>query len=153
MTNLLETRDDVTIEYAYVCPENQQDSAFHTMSADFEGLATLTYRTRVVYVCRAGEMRIEVPQFDADGEWSHSDTIRYTDDLESIGIDTDEKLAELSEKYQDYDIWQNNSWFEVYSDDYPDGEIYHEFNEAIKGALEFIKDDEYWDDSLEGLDE
>lgn len=146
MTNLLETRDDVTITYEYVVPENQQDSAFHTFGPDFNVLATLTYKDRTLLMGVNGEMRLEVPLFDADGEWCGSETIRYCDQLADIGINTDNELYKFTNEYQDYDVWQNNSWFEVWSpDNYNiDWAVYHEFYEAIDDAVEMIKDDSYW---------
>jgi hypothetical protein len=80
-------------------------------------------------------------------EWEET-IIRYTDDLINYGIDTDEKLNELNKRFSDngYQIWHNNSWFEVYSKEDDFGyDVHHELDEAIDFAVAAIQEDEYWD--------
>lgn len=62
--------------------------------------------------------------------------LRYTSDLDEIGIDSDSKLAEMSELGEENWAWVHNSWFEIIDDQEPDyGEIYHGLDEAVERAI------------------
>lgn len=91
----------------------RNDSAFYTMSADYEILYwdNAESENRRFYVCRNGEMRINIRK-SLDTEFS---VIRYSNDLEEFGITNDAELAEWEDKGEDYFSWENNSWFEVCS--------------------------------------
>jgi hypothetical protein len=85
------------------------------------------------FVDRVGEMLIIYT--DPEGEVHY---LRTTADLEAIGIDTDEKLAEFTDKGEEVFCWRNNSWFEIWDDTaqaYLDGEIWHELDEAVDRAI------------------
>ena len=107
----------------------RQDSAFYTYSQDSEIVWSNDPNQRF-YVVRAGEMRIHAMKN------GHSVVIRYTDDLEDLGITNDEELGKWSAKEEMFE-WINNSWFEVY--DANDAEWYsepiHAFDEAVEFAL------------------
>lgn len=154
---MTDTLTDVTITYREKVPENQQDSAFHTWNPGAENLAVVEYKGRKLFIDRVGDMYLSIPNIPehldvADEEvysqnWEET-VIRYTNDLLSFGIDTDEKLHALDDRFSNngYQIWHMNSWFEVYSEDDDFGyEVYHEFYEAVDFALAAIKADEYWD--------
>jgi hypothetical protein len=133
---------DITVEYLITPEPNQTDSAFYCWQHGWETLVTVTAGEREFAIGVNGEMRIEAPQFDENGEWSHSDTWRYSDDLTSNGIDTDEKLYEFSNKYSEYDIWQNNNWFEFYEVDGEDSwEVCDTLEEAIEAVKAILADD------------
>jgi hypothetical protein len=107
----------------------RQDSAFYTYSQDSEIVWSNDPNQRF-YVVRAGEMRIHAMKN------GHEVVIRYTDDLEDLGITNDEELGKWSAKEEMFE-WVNNSWFEVY--DSKDAEWYsdpiHAFDEAVEFAL------------------
>jgi hypothetical protein len=109
----------------------KNDSAFYTMSADYEILYwdNAESETRRFYVSRNGEMRINIRK-SLESEYA---VIRYSDDLEEFGITNDDELREWEEKGEDYFSWENNSWFEVCSRKEGDEDlavIVHELDEA-----------------------
>jgi hypothetical protein len=110
----------------------RQDSAFYTWSPDWEEVwaDSTTPRFRVY---RNGEMRIHVRK----ALLSDYEVLRYTDQLESFGIKTDEDLREWEAKGAEHFEWINNSWFEVVSlrdGDESFSEVFHELDEAIAQA-------------------
>ena len=145
------------IKYTQAVSPYCQESAFYTYSAGSENIAEVTHKGRTLYIDRVGDMYLTIPDVPADldmadpevynQEWPET-VIRYTDDLESFGIKTDDQLRALDERFSKngYEIWHNNSWFEVYSQDDDFGyEVYHELNEAIDFAFAAIQDEEYWE--------
>lgn len=108
----------------------RQDSAFHTNEVGSEVVWDGDEAGRY-YVYRVGEMRIHYT--DSTG---YTATLRYTSDLDELGIDTDSKLVEMSELGEENWNWIHNSWFEIVDDQEPDyGEIYHELDEAVERAI------------------
>jgi hypothetical protein len=87
------------------------------------------------FVVRNGELRLHAW---AKGEDEKNPTvIRYTDQLESYGINTDEELQKAfglrgEAKYE----WAYNPWFEVWDTEQTeeDGESYHSLSDAVKIA-------------------
>lgn len=144
-------RDDVTITYEEVVPEDRQQAEFYVHSGDMETIALLEYKDRVLHVARNGEMYLSIPAEDLEtGEWvEHEVNIcRYTDDLERFA-ETDEDLYALIHLWsveREYEIYHMNPWWEVWNDDVlPEGEVLDSFYQAIDWAIEFIKDDENWE--------
>ena len=100
-------------------------------------------------VTRAGEMRIHIRK-STDDEFS---VVRYTDDLAEYGINTDAELRAFADKGEDYFIWDNNPWFEVWSNKDGDQdleEVFHELDDAIACANElwdkYGADGDLWKD-------
>jgi hypothetical protein len=136
--------------------DKQQDSAFYTMG-DTTNIAVVKHKGRKLFIDCLGEMYLTIPDVPehldmGDPEVYRQDweerIVRYTSDLFELGIDTDEKLNKLNERFtaKGYEIWHNNSWFEVYSDEDDFGyDVFHELKEAVDFAIRTIKDDEYWD--------
>jgi hypothetical protein len=150
MTNKV-IRDDVTITYYEVVPEDKQMAEFYVNDNDMEAVALLEYKDRVLDVARNGEMYISIPAEDLEtGEWVEHDVniCRYTDDLERFA-ETDQELVDLLHLWsveREYEIYHNNPWWEVWNDDVlPEGEVIDSFYEAIDWAIKFIKDDENWE--------
>jgi hypothetical protein len=150
MTNKV-IRDDVTITYEEVIPEDKQQAEFYVYDNDMQTYAVLEYKDRVLDVARNGEMYISIPAEDLEtGEWVEHDVniCRYTDDLERFA-ETDQELVDLLHLWsveREYEIYHNNPWWEVWNDDVlPDGEVIDSFYEAIDWAIKFIKDDENWE--------
>jgi hypothetical protein len=107
----------------------RNDSAFYTNSAGTE--VVWEEEGYDFYVVRAGEMRIH---YSPDLE-SHT-VIRYTDQLEEIGVRNDEDLEKFTALGEEMFSWVNNSWFEVYTEKDPDyfTEPLHDLEEAIEVA-------------------
>jgi hypothetical protein len=150
MTNKV-IRDDVTITYYEVVPEDKQMAEFYVNDNDMEAVALLEYKDRVLDVSRNGEMYISIPSEDLEtGEWVEHDVniCRYTDDLERFA-ETDQELVDLLHLWsveREYEIYHNNPWWEVWNDDVlPEGEVIDSFYEAIDWAIKFIKNDENWE--------
>lgn len=110
-----------------------QDSAFYTNESGLETVWDKDPNNRF-YVVRVGEMRIHAMKN------GHEVVIRYTDDLEDLGITNDKELGEWSAKEEMFE-WVNNSWFEVYdaNDTWYFSDPLHSFDEAVKFALEMSK--------------
>jgi hypothetical protein len=108
------------------------DSAFYTNSPGTE--VVWEQEGCDYYVVRNGEMRIHATRDDGSIE-----VIRYTDQLERFGITNDKELAEWTNKGEEVFSWENNSWFEVYTE--KDTEFFsepiHDLQQAIKFAKEF----------------
>ena len=147
-----ETRNDVLIEYYDVVPEDRQLAEFWTYTHEVDSLATLTYKDRTLHVSRNGEMYISIPTEEWQGydKAYNEEVIRYTDDLD-VYAKTDKELGDLVELWsveREYEIYHNNPWWEVWNDDVlPEGEVFGEFYNAIDWAVEFIKDDENWENN------
>ena len=148
-------RDDVTITYYEVVPEDKQMAEFYVDGTTSTDLATLEYHGRVLHVARNGEMYLSIPAEDMDtGEWvEHEINIcRYTDDLERFDIETDNDLIELVHLWsveREYEIYHMNPWWEIYNDDFfPDGIVCDDddFYAAIDMDVNLIKNDEEWND-------
>lgn len=108
----------------------RQESAFYHADQDPQSVWDGNER---FYVERVGEMLIIYT--DPEGEVHY---LRTTRDLEEVGIDTDEKLAEFTDKGEEVFCWRNNSWFEIWDDnkqEYLEGEIWHELDEAVERAI------------------
>jgi len=150
MTNKV-IRDDVTITYEEVIPEDKQQAEFYVYDNDMQTYAVLEYKDRVLDVARNGEMYLSIPSEDLEtGEWVEHDVniCRYSDDLERFA-ETDQELVDLLHLWsveREYEIYHNNPWWEVWNDDVlPEGAVMDSFYEAIDWAIEFIKDDENWE--------
>lgn len=146
-------RDDVTITYYEVVPEDKQMAEFYVDGTTSTDLATLEYHGRVLHLARNGEMYLSIPAEDMDtGEWVEHDIniCRYTDDLERFDIETDNDLIELVHLWsveREYEIYHMNPWWEIYNDDFfPDGIVCDDgdFYGAIDMAINLIKNDEEW---------
>lgn len=118
----------------------RQDSAFYTYESGTEIVWQNPDEPRF-FVVRNGEMRIH---YSPDLE--SQIVIRYTDQLEGIGVKTDADLERFTELGEEMFSWVNNSWFEVWAEDDTDfcSEPYHSYDDAIGAAqvlqAEFGKD-------------
>lgn len=108
-----------------------QDSAFYTNDSGTEVVWDNDPNKRF-YVVRSGEMRIH---YSPDLE--NHQVIRYTDQLEEIGVKTDEDLEKFTALGEEMFSWIHNSWFEVYDAKHKSwySEPIHEFTEAVEFAL------------------
>ena len=108
----------------------RQDPIWHTnRDGDLTEVAKVTYKGKDAYVCSNGEMRL----FDKITK----NTARESDDLEGIGIFTDDDSS--ADRYE----WENNSWYEAGIDDWqqfsePDFDVAG----GIASAVELLLEDE-----------
>ena len=100
------------------------------------------YDTKDFEVICAGEMRIEVSYKNASGLVEH--TIRYADDLEKLGINTDEDLQAHHDKGEEHFYQHFNPWFEVWSKVNADvfSDPIYELDEAVALAIEWQQEHE-----------
>ena len=152
MTKTLEgfvrTLEGVTIEYPEVIPTSRQMPDFYVWQEGYESYATITYLDRVVEVERGGEMSLTIPEI-IDGELNDtcSNIIRYSDDLEAIGISDDIQFMQFVKTISNagFEVYRMNPWWEVFSHNSDMGEVYDTFYEAIDGGIDYILDDRNWD--------
>ena len=99
---------------------SREDAAFFT----YEGGSMLVWQTedKMVRVYKNGEMRIHFGD----------NVLRYTDDLDAYGFDTDEKLKAATD--DGLIDWIDNPWFEVVWEDNEEGEIFHGYTDAVDYA-------------------
>jgi len=110
-------------------PEQQTD-IFYTWSHDYE-VVWDEAEGNGYKVYRAGEMKVYYT--DPAGE---EHTLRYTSDFISVGLDTDDKVAQATESFAL--LWDNNPWFEVVHEKYcmdNTDEIYGDITEAVERAI------------------
>lgn len=121
--------DTHTIEYFYTPDPNQTDSMFHCWTHGWETLVAVKAGEREFHIGVNGEMRFDLPNGEV---W------RYTDDLTSNNLDTDEKLTIFLSLYPD--VMTNNNWFEMYEvgndEDY--SEVYETVDQAIEAVITLL---------------
>jgi hypothetical protein len=113
---------------------NRQDACFYTNEANHE-IVWRDEQTPRFFVVRNGELRLHA--FIKGEDEKNPTVIRYTDQLESYGIDTDEKLIKTFGLNAEVKFeWANNPWFEVWDTEQveEDGESYHQLDDAIAVA-------------------
>lgn len=121
---------DIKVEYLVTIEPHRTESAFHCWNDGYQVLATVKSGDREFAVVSNGEMRINL----TDGS-----VIRYTDDLLSRGIDTDEKYRNLVDTYENVEAWVNNNWFEFWEiGEFDSWEVYETVEEAIEAIKEIL---------------
>lgn len=133
---------DITYYDAYH-PE-QLDSAFYVDG--FGVLASVSNGERRLGVFCVGEMRILFPEGGVENPTPDYRTLRCTADLLEVGIDTDSKLSDFTDYWRerDFDVWVNNSWFELFDLDAEvsgediEGEVYHSIDEAVDACVQIL---------------
>lgn len=111
---------------------SREDAAFFT----YDHGSMLVWQTddKLVRVYKNGEMRINYTEDSGDVS-----VLRYVEDLDAKGLDTDEKLAAASDSGKVE--WIDNPWFEVVWEDNEEGEVLHGYTEAVEYALKVRKGD------------
>ena len=115
----------------YGTDSERQDSCFYS---DGSGATTAWYDDCCdYYVVACGVMDIRYT--DPDG---NEHRIYSTGTLDSLGFDTDSKVAEMSAKDEEIWEWVNNNWFEVYSNTDLDfsSDVIDTLDNAIAYAIE-----------------
>jgi hypothetical protein len=129
----------ITVRYCDYYEPTRNDPAFYTWDTP-EWVATVMVDDRLLEAWVVGEMRINLP---------NEDIIRYTDDLIHHEIDSDEKLHQLGNDDDSFDIWINNSWIELrdyegqWIGDVWSGHVYHDVQEAVEAMEMLLKDSEF----------
>ena len=143
----------VNITYKEAIPVTKQMAEFYA-AGTFEVYATVERKdpdnelnNRTVYVGVNGDMHLTLPNL-VNGELSDegAEVIRYGDHFNNV-FDDDIHFMQYLKTISNagFEIYRMNPWWEIWSDDYPDGEVYDSFYEAVDGAVDFINDDEYWE--------
>ena len=145
---MTKTYEGVTVTYKEKIPTSKQMPEFYVWGEGYESYATITYLDRVVEVERGGEMSLTIPEI-IDGELNDtcSNIIRYSDDLEAIGISDDIQFMQFVKTISNagFEVYRMNPWWEVFSHNSDMGEVYDTFYEAIDGGIDYILDDRNWD--------
>lgn len=122
---------------------NQQGSEFYCYGGGQTVLAQLKRDGRLVTVVANGEMYLSIPRiYDGQLQEQGADVIRYTQDLEAYGLDTDLKVHQFTKQMctnLGYEVWHMNNWFEVYDDEFPDGVVCDTLDMAIETAKSWIE--------------
>jgi hypothetical protein len=144
---MIKTYEGVTVTYKEAIPTSKQMPEFYVWGEGYESYATITYLDRVVEVERGGEMSLTIPEI-IDGELNDtcSNIIRYSDDLEAIGISDDIQFMQFVKTISNagFEVYRMNPWWEVFSHNSDMGEVYETFYEAIDGGIDYILDDRNW---------
>jgi hypothetical protein len=126
----------ITVKYHETYNKEQLDSAFFV-----DGLgavvASVSDGNRSLDVRCVGEMRVLYPE--------RSVVLRYASDLIEVGIDTDKKLQEFTDYWQErgIEVWANNSWFELFDFDEPEAyDIAHSLDEAVDACIRILTTEE-----------
>ena len=145
MTKLLE---GVTIEYTQTIPTSKQMPEFYVWQEGAESYAQITYLDRVVDIERNGEMSLSLPNL-VNGELNDEGVtiIRYSDDLEAAGINDDIQLMQFIKTISNsgFEVYRMNPWWEVFAHNDDMGEVYDTFYGAVDAALDYITDDDNWE--------
>lgn len=104
---------------------NRQDSSFYTNESGWEDV-WVRYGEVAYKVVRNGEMRVYYT--DPSG---NEHTIRYTGDLDELGISTDEQLEKMNTLGEELWSWVNNSWYEVWDASVEELEVEEYYSEPF----------------------
>lgn len=108
-----------------------QDASFYVYSNEWQTLWQTEGNTR--YVVRNGEMRL-FARTNVENDYA---VIRYSDDLEKVGVTTEAELRELEARGEDYFYWADNPWFEVWDTEDAEVEmVFDTLNDAVAYATE-----------------
>lgn len=99
------------------------------------------YNTKDFEVICAGEMRIYVSYKNASGLVER--TIRYADELEELGVKTDEDLQAQHDRGEEHFYEEMNPWFEVWSKINADvfSDPIYELDEAVALAIQWQEEE------------
>jgi hypothetical protein len=128
---------DARVEFSSEYSKTRQDPAFYVSDGPV-WVASVYLDNRLLDIYCIGEMRLQLPTEDYP--------VRYTSELFAVGIEDDSDLIRISEKYRNYDIWQNNAWFELFTptnNEYLDDEIFFNVDEAVDRAYTLLGDSEF----------
>jgi hypothetical protein len=120
--------------------KNHQDSFWY----DGE-VALITYKNREILMIAAGDIRIN----KRGGEMVYDCKPRNSG--LNFKLEKDKDLRKIGNNYDDKYYWENNNWFELLyrnkkAKEWTDfiGDVFYEYDEAIKTAKKSIIDDEWW---------
>jgi hypothetical protein len=144
----MKTYEGVTVEYTQTIPTSKQMPEFYVWQEGAEAYAQITYLDRIVDIERNGEMHLTLPNL-VNGELSDegATVVRYSDDLEAAGINDDIQLMQFIKTISNtgFEIYRMNPWWELFAHNDDMGEVYETFYEAIDAGIDYITDDQWWD--------
>lgn len=136
--------NDIKVRILTDAMPGKKDSIWYANSNE---IAFMSFKDREVEVFVDGDVRVGI--FDKDGRELCDIRNRNVDDLEKCGVKDDKELNRLEN--EGLLIFDNNNWFSVYARkrggiewDTETGEIHHNYDEALVGALELLKDEKFW---------
>lgn len=142
----------VMIEYIDQLPISRQTPEFYVDCAGMQDVSILTKGDREVRICRNGDMYLVIPDLDQDGNLVDNGgqrVVRYTSDLFDIGIKDDIQFIQFLKTISNagFQIYHENPWWEIYSENDPDGIVSDSDNyyEAEKIAMKLLDDEDYWE--------
>jgi hypothetical protein len=144
----MKTLEGVTVTYKEKIPTSKQMPEFYVWGEGYESYATITYLDRTVEVERGGEMSLTIPEIiNGELEDTCSNIVRYSDDLESAGINDDIQLMQFIKTISNsgFEVYRMNPWWEVFAHNEDMGEVYDTFYEAVDGGIDYILDDSNWE--------
>ena len=109
----------------------KKDAVWYYGMLNAVGEATLTTaegKTFSLYIYCDGETKFRLPNKNEDGtlDFDNTDYVRYADDWEAHGINTDEQMNAYLSKLETEHDWEAhifNSWFDLYAE--IDGVVEH----------------------------
>lgn len=123
LRELLPAEAELYIHTNLIYEKEFQDSVWYMGDI----IATIIYKGQEIKIGSCGELRIHYKD----------QVVRHTDRLKDINVVNDSTLNALPDE-----AWHNNTWFEVWSDLYPDGVVLHSAYDAIKTT---IQDLNWWE--------
>jgi hypothetical protein len=145
---MLKSLEGVTVEYTQTIPTSKQMPEFYVWGEGYESYATITYLDRTVEVERGGEMSLTIPEIiNGELEDTCSNIVRYSDDLESAGINDDIQLMQFIKTISNsgFEVYRMNPWWEVFAHNEDMGGVYDTFYEAVDAGIDYITDDSNWE--------
>lgn len=139
----MQTQNDVIVEYKVDVPKNKQLAEFYCNGGWYE-MATITKGDKVVHVGVNGEMHLSIPNIK-DGELVDSyDPICYGNEL-SYEFKDDLHFVQFIKTASNsgFEVYRMNPWWEVFSNDDPDGYVSDESNfyDVISSVLSLLEDE------------
>lgn len=107
-----------SVDWYVETPTERQDAVwYHGLGAI--GLAKLTTddgKDFTLAISCVGETDVRVPY--GDGQDDGVEYVRYAEDWQALGVNTDKEMEALTQKWLEKgtDIWIHNSWFECWVD-------------------------------------
>lgn len=111
-------RTDKNFQIEWNCkPEEGRNDAVWYYGVGFMGKANLItdIGTFSLNIYCDGETLVKIPRSAEDLD--DVEYVRYAGEFEAMGIRNDDDLVKINEKWGDRDIWVNNSWFDLYTEE------------------------------------
>ena len=133
-----------TIKWTYGEPREDRKDAVWFYGENCIATATLTQgeKNYSLDIYCDGETLLRVPYLNEDGtpDESNLQYLRYENEFESAGIHNDADLEAISKKFENFDIWVHNSWFDLYVEGEHLDAVTHEIPDAVAQAQAVLEE-------------